>query len=221
MSRRCARRPPRCVHPRVPDERAVHKEGIDPVRRHECHVVNVPLPTTTPSASAEQARWLAEEIQPHEAALRGYLRSKFPSIDTDDVVQESYLKILKARTTGRLSSAKAFLFAVARNTAINVFRRRQFYSDTTVNELPAWRVLDGGLDAAESANAQFQLELAIEAIGTLPKRCREVVTLIILDRLGYAEIATRLGLSEATVRVQTAKGIQKIADFIREKGERR
>ena len=87
--------------------------------------------------------------------------------------------------------------------------------------MPAWRVLDGGRDAAESANDQFQLELAIEAIATLPNRCREVVTLIVIDRLGYAEIASRLGLSEATVRVQTAKAIEKIADFIREKGERR
>lgn len=183
--------------------------------------MNVRLPTTPPSASADQACWLADEVQPHEAALRGYLRSKFPSIEADDVVQESYLKLLKARTSGHVISAKAFLFTVARNTAINIFRRRQFYSDATVNELPAWRVLDGGPDAAESANAQFQLELAIEAIGTLPKRCRDVVTLIVADRLGYAEIASRLGLSEATVRVQTAKGIEKIADYIREKGERR
>ena len=184
--------------------------------------VNVPLSTSpASSASADQARWLAEEIQPHEAALRGYLRSKFPSIDTDDVVQESYLKILKSRTSVRVASAKAFLFTVARNTAINIFRRRQFYAETTVNELPSWRVLDGGRDAAESANAQFQLDLAIEAIAALPNRCREVVTLIVVDRLGYAEIAARLGLSEATVRVQTAKGIERIADYIREKGERR
>jgi RNA polymerase sigma factor (sigma-70 family) len=181
----------------------------------------VPLPTTTvPTASADQARWLAEEIQPHEPALRGYLRSRFPSIETDDVVQESYLKILKTHTSDRVASAKGFLFTVARNTALNIFRRRQFYANTPVNELPSWRVLDGGRDAAESANAQFQLDLAIEAIGTLPNRCREVVTLIVVDRLGYAEIASRLGLSEATVRVQTAKGIEKIADYIRKKGER-
>ena len=193
-----------------------------PSRAHEHPVVNVPLPTTTaPSASADQARWLAEEIQPHEAALRGYLRSKFPSIETDDVVQESYLKILKSHTSERVASAKAFFFAVARNTAINIFRRRQFYAETAVNELPPWRVLDGGHDAAESANTQFQFELAIEAIATLPNRCREVVTLIVVDRLGYAEIASRLGLSEATVRGQTAKGIERIADYIREKGERR
>jgi RNA polymerase sigma-70 factor (ECF subfamily) len=161
--------------------------------------VNVPLPTTTaPSTGADQARWLVEEIQPHEVALRGYLRSKFPSIETDDVVQESYLKILKSHTSGRVASARAFLFTVARNTAINIFRRRQFYSETTVNELPAWRVLDGGSDAAETAHDQFQLELAIEAIATLPNRRREVVTLIVIDRLGYAEIASRLGLSEAT-----------------------
>ncbi|MGH7946554.1 MAG: RNA polymerase sigma factor, partial [Opitutaceae bacterium] len=132
------------------------------------------------------------------------------------------LKLLKARTCGRVASAKAFLFTVARNTAINLFRRRQqLYSDTALNELPEWRVLDGGCDAAETTNAHLQLELAIEAIGRLPKRCREVVTLMVVDRLSYAEIASRLGIAEVTVRVHAFTGIERITDYFREKGERR
>ncbi len=52
---------------------------------------------------AEAGRWLTEEVQPHERALRGYLHSQFPSLDADDVVQESYLKLLKAPETGHIN----------------------------------------------------------------------------------------------------------------------
>ena len=39
--------------------------------------------------AAEQRRWFAEEVQPHESELRGYLRRQFPSVEVDDVVQET------------------------------------------------------------------------------------------------------------------------------------
>lgn len=171
------------------------------------------------SPSAEQARWLTEHVQPHEVALRGYLRSRFPSVDADDVVQESYLKLLTARTAGKVAATKAYFFSVARNTALTLLRRRQIYSPIPVNELPDWRVLQSGADAAETANTHLQLELVAAAIARLPARCGEIVTLAALDGLTSAEIAVRLGLVPATVRVQLARGVEKIAAYLRARRE--
>ena len=65
---------------------------------------------------SEQARWFSEEVQPHESSLRSYLRNVFPSLtDIDDLVQESYARLIRAKDAGRISYAKAFLFATARN----------------------------------------------------------------------------------------------------------
>lgn len=174
-----------------------------------------------PAASIEQARWLAEEVQPHEAALRGYLRNSFPSVDVDDVVQESYLKLWKARTAGRIASSKAYFFSIARNTALTLFQRRKLYSDTPVSDLPGWRVLDGRPDASDVTDASQRHELMIEAITRLPPRCREVLRLAVLRGRRNAEIAVELGLAENTVRVHLARGIKKCADFLREQGEAR
>jgi RNA polymerase sigma-70 factor (ECF subfamily) len=167
----------------------------------------------------DHARWFAEEVQPHETALRGYLRSHFPSIETDDVVQESYLKLLKARTAGKVTSTKRYFFSVARNTALTIFRRRRIYSDIPVNELPEWRVLDGGPDAAETTDHHLRIALAVEAIGQLPGRCREICRLAAWERLAPSDIATRLGITESTVHVQLARGIMKCAAYLRECGE--
>jgi RNA polymerase sigma factor (sigma-70 family) len=172
------------------------------------------------SASPDHARWLEKEVQPHEVAVRGYLQHRFPSVDIDDVVQESYLKLLRIHAVSRIASSKAYFFAVARNTARKLFRRRQqLYSDIPVNELPDWRVLDGGPNAADATNSRQRLEIAAAAIDQLPPRCGEIIRLAVVHGLSNAEIARRLSLSEATVRVQMARGIRKCAGFLREKGE--
>lgn len=167
----------------------------------------------------DHAQWFAEAVQPHEPALRRYLRNQFPSIEADDVVQESYLKLLKARTAGKVTSTKAYFFSVARNTALTLFRRRRIYSEVPVNELPEWRVLDGGADAAESTNHQLRIALAVKAIGQLPGRCQEICRLVAWERLAPSDIAARLGIAESTVHVQLARGIMKCAAYLRERGE--
>lgn len=135
-------------------------------------------------------------------------------------MQESYLKLMRARVPGEIASTKAYFFAVARNTALTIFRRQKIYSETPVTDLPVWRVLDGGRNGAETTNDRQQFDLVIEVIGRLPRRCREIVNLAAVEGLCTAEIAARLSLSEATVRVQMARGILRISDYLAEKGEK-
>jgi RNA polymerase sigma-70 factor (ECF subfamily) len=170
---------------------------------------------------AERARWFAEEVHQHEAALRGYLHNTFPSLDVDDVVQESYLKLLRARTAGHIASTKSYLFAVARNTALTLFHRRRIFSPTPVNELPDSLVLMGEPDAAQTLAASERFDLMCQAIAQLPERCRAVMCLAALRGFSNAEIATTLGLAENTVRVHLARGIRQCARYLREQGEGR
>ena len=175
-------------------------------------------PSSDQASVTDHARWLTDEVRPHESALRGYLRNHFPSIEADDVVQESYLKLMKARATGKIASAKAFFFTVARNTALTFFRRQRIYSETPVCELPTWRVLDGTRDSVDAVNDRQQFDVVIEVIDKLPRRCREIVTLAAVEGLSNAEIAARLDLCEVTVRVQMARGIVRIAEYLAKRG---
>lgn len=156
---------------------------------------------------------------PHEPALRGYLRNQFPSVDHDDVVQESYLKLLRARSIARIVSTKSYLFSIARNTARTIFRRKQIYSTSAFHELPESSTAHEARTAADFAQDQQQQELVAAAIDALPPRCREIIALSVLDGLTSAEIADRLGIAESTVRVQLARGVKKCAAFLQEEGE--
>ncbi len=191
-------------------------------RLRRCPIATLHVNPTVPGKPviARQENWLADEVRLHEPAVRGYLRRQFPSVEADDVVQESYLRLLKFQAGGKIASAKAYFFSVARNTARRFLRRRrQIFSESPVNSLPELRVLDGGPDAAELANARQRIELVAAAVDRLPARCRAILRCAIVDGLSTAEIAARLALSEATVRVQLARGVKKCADYLRARGE--
>ncbi|MGH7944160.1 MAG: hypothetical protein ACREF9_04025, partial [Opitutaceae bacterium] len=61
-----------------------------------------------PPSPGEAARWFTEQVQPHEIQLRNYLRVAFPTVrDVEDVVQESFLRIWKARAVHPITQTKA------------------------------------------------------------------------------------------------------------------
>lgn len=167
----------------------------------------------------DQARWFAEEVHPHESALRAYLHSNFPGMqDVDDVVHDAYLNLLRARPVGKIASVKAYLFTTARNAALKVFRKRRIISDIPVNELPEWRVFDGGQNVIESANVHFQDALIAEAAAQLPDRCREIFMLRVARGLSHADIAAHFGICEGTVRVQVARSLARCVQYLRDHG---
>lgn len=88
-----------------------------------------PLPalsrTLSPS-NGSLSKWFSEEVHPHDAQLKAYLRASFPTVrDVEDVVQDSYLRVWRARAAQPIHSAKAFLFAVAHRLALDLPRRER------------------------------------------------------------------------------------------------
>lgn len=179
------------------------------------------LPASEASEAQDELAWFKSEVQPHEAALRQFLRPRVGrAADLDDVVQESFIKVLRARSVGPIRSAKAFLFTVARNTAHNIFRKQKIFAPVPVDELPEWRVLDGEQDVSRAVNHRLQQELLAGVVAELPDRCREIFLRRVSDGLSYAEIARDLGVSESTVRTQMARALTKCAEALEERGVR-
>lgn len=176
-------------------------------------------PPPDPDSSAERADWFAREVEPHEPALRAWLRMHYPRLcDVDDVLQECYLNLLRRRAGGRIVYAKAYLFTAARHAALKVFRKNRIYTKTAVGELPESSLLDADADVVDDVNVHEEDALVVEAIDRLPARCREIVLLRAVHGRSYAEIAAKLELSEPTVRVQVARGIKKCRQFLRDFG---
>ena len=174
-----------------------------------------------PPRATEQARWFGEEVHRHESSLRAYLRGSFPSVrDIDDVVQESFLRVWRARLTQPVRSARAFLFKVARHHALDQVRRNAIAPVETVRDLAALPVIDDERDVVAALSRREKIRLLAAAIDRLPPRCREIVVLRKLECLPQKQVATRLGLAEKTVEAQVARGIELCEAYLRRHGVR-
>jgi RNA polymerase sigma-70 factor (ECF subfamily) len=167
------------------------------------------------------SRWFREQIQPHEPLLRSWLRSRFPEEpDCDDIIQEAYMRVLKAAEIGEVLSPKAFLFATARNLALTSLRRKKIFFAEPLVETDELCVSDNATPTPESVALNQEIALLTEAIQALPERCRQVFTLRKLFGLSQREIAAQLGISECTVSAQLVIGLQKCTEFFAQKGFR-
>ena len=167
----------------------------------------------------EQAKWFADEVHPHDAQLKAYLRGAFPSVhDVDDLVQESYLRIWRVRAEGPIRSARAFLFTVARRLAIDGTRRQIASPVEAVEDLARLPVHDESADVVGEVEQRERVLVLGEAIGQLPGRCREVFLLHKIQGLSRRETGERLGLTEKTIEVQTARAMDRCGQYLRRRG---
>ena len=168
--------------------------------------------TSEPTA----ARWFSEDVRPHEPALRAYLHGRFSALsrDIDDIVQETYARLLRARETGKASLTRAYLFVVARNVALDLIRRHQVVSIDALADIERLSVVEDSPSAAETISHEQELELLADAIRALPPRCAEIVRLRRIEEYSHREIAQKLGIAESTVNAQLAIGLMRCRQYL-------
>ena len=161
--------------------------------------------------------WFSAHVQPHDAALRAWLRTRFPALgDVDDVVQETYSRVLqlRARDPLREHTVKPLLFTTARNLVLDQLRRRQIVPMETLPDHDTLTFADDSPGIGEAVSRRQELALLAEAIQSLPERCRQILTLRKIYGIPQREIARQLGISEHTVEAQVGIGVRRCADYL-------
>lgn len=174
---------------------------------------------TDPESKTDQARWFAEEVQPHAASLKSFISRTYPAVrDVEDVVQESFLRVWKASLAKPIAFGKSFLFRVARHVAIDSLRKARNFSDNVVEEISPVAVIGGGPTAPERAELEEKIHRLAEALAQLPELSRQVVILRKFDGLSQKETAIRLGISEGAVEHHVSRGLRRCENYLRKKG---
>jgi len=178
-------------------------------------------PCVAPNLDSTSERWFQEQVQPHGSLLKSYLKGAFPSVrDIDDVVQESYLRIWKAKAAQPIASAKAFLFKVARHIAVDLVRRNRRSLVDSVSNFDSLNVIEDRATADASVRLQEKINLLTDAFASLPARRREIIVLRKLKRLPQKEVAEMLGISERTVENLLFRGIKQCQAYLHARGLR-
>ncbi len=168
---------------------------------------------------ANHVAWFVREVQPHDRSLRAYLRKSLPCrADADDIAQETYFRLLRAKAHDRIRATKPLLFAIARNAVRDFFSIRSRTEHVEITETTVLPVLLEEQDTVETLCHAQELALLTEAIHALPERQRDVILLRKIKGYSQKEIARILGIAEHTVENLAVKGARRCADYLRARG---
>lgn len=169
-------------------------------------------------ASLQLIGWVGRHILPLEARLRSWLRSAFPGIDVDEVVQETYCRISALDSVAHIADPRGYFFQTARNVVLQQIRRTRVVSIEAASGLVEFDHAMAEEDASPERIVAGRRALArVEAlIAALPDRCRQIFQLRKIDGISQREIATRLGVTETIVENEVARGLRRILDAMSE-----
>jgi len=129
--------------------------------------------------------------------------------DADDLVQETYLRALKAFDTfTRGTNAKAWLFTIARRLNIDRFRRARIRPQPLAEEAVEDTSLSPAAPETEEVMGWEQLspEVVRRAIESVPEPFRLAVVLRDLEGLSYQQVAEVLDIPSGTVMSRLHRG---------------
>ena len=144
--------------------------------------------------------------QTHHRWLRGWLGARVGCRENAaDLVQDTFMRLLKARQVSPLKEPRAYLSSIARGLMIDQFRRRAL--EKAYLESLACLPEQAAPSEEQRLLILDTLERLDRALHTLTPRARQAFLLAQLDGLTLPQIALRLGVSRATVERDLAKAL--------------
>jgi RNA polymerase sigma-70 factor (ECF subfamily) len=125
--------------------------------------------------------------------------------EAEDIASETFVRVWRARDGLRVSTVKAYLFAIARNLYREGRRRHR-----RPEEVPAGLV-DPNPGPAAQAEGRAELATVLRALQSLPEADRAALLMRGQDGMPYEEIAAALHLSVAAVKVKVHRGRLRLA----------
>lgn len=131
------------------------------------------------------------------------------SADAEDITQESFLKAWKnINKYDNSRSFKTWLLSIARNTAIDLFRKKKPYTFTEIDSFSSAeddanfeeKIADTELLPEEVFSRKEISNEVQEALNKIPVNAKEVVILHLNEDMTFEEIAETLGEPMNTVK---------------------
>lgn len=150
------------------------------------------------AAHQASGNWLEEILLRYEKPLLKHVHGFCHDRELSrDVVQETFLRLIRARENGMPENLAAWLFTVSRNVVCDHLRRQgmvRFGHDADLDEAAA-----GGLSPDDQLD-QGERERHLAAwVEELPEREKELVRLKFQVGLSYREIERITGISQGNI----------------------
>lgn len=132
--------------------------------------------------------------------LRNYLTRFVGGDEAEDIAQEAFTRVYAVG--GDVRSPNGLLYLTARNLLIDRSRKRARAGQVLIESDFAEQVADQTASPEEQVELRERLDRAAAMLERMPRKCREVFLLQVIDGYTYAEIAGQLGISVVGVKKQ-------------------
>jgi len=141
-------------------------------------------------------------ILPYIPNLRRYARALVGDRDgADDLVQDTLERAVRKFHLWRPGDLRAWLFSIMHNVFVNQLKARRVASDVEID--------DSFAAPASSVNGLDLRDLQ-RALGSLAPEQREVVLLVALEDMSYADVSRALGIPMGTVMSRLSRGRERL-----------
>ena len=179
------------------------------------------------ASGTENARW-AEFVRIYEEPMRAFLAARFPSVEADDVLQETMIALMRVMpdyhyTPDGNGHFRNYLVGILKHKAEDAIRRQSRESDRrerirkSAADAPRRAQAPGEADEEESwrlaaMNAALEQLLSDESINA---RSREVFRHVALLHEPPAEVAAAFGISRANVDQIKRRLVLRLSELVK------
>src|SRR5215467_2712333 len=162
------------------------------------------------------ARAFEELVLPHLDAAYNYARwlTKNDS-EAEEVVQDACVRAVRFFSSRRDGDARAWLFAIVRNTWYSRVSRRASVAEATRLETKRDERPDEALDPEARLLQQHAVAKVHAALEQLPSDFREVIVLREIEGLSYKEIAAVVCVPIGTVMSRLARARERLLALLK------
>jgi RNA polymerase sigma factor (sigma-70 family) len=155
-----------------------------------------------------RAAWLSRHVLPHEPALRGWLmRRRVPGVEVDDVLQETYARLIMRDDLEGVRDPRAYAYQAAWSVLMTHVRRSKVVSIQTMAHIDQLGLPADDISPETQVADREELQRLAVAIAALPGKIQEVFRLRRVEGLPQKDVAARLGLAESTVEKHMRRGL--------------
>ncbi len=152
-----------------------------------------------PAVRPGSLRCPGEVFVRHARELRQFLRGRRGAHDAEDLVQESFVRLIETGRIQTVHNPRAWLYRTSANLASDAADHRRVRHAVHVEGTDVEAVPDRCADPARIADARQQATKVWSALQTLPQPCRQAFLFNRFDGLSQREIAVQMGISKKTV----------------------
>ena len=174
--------------------------------------------------------FLADLVAQHGAPLEKFLARKLNSPeDAAEVAQDAFFRLHRMADPQNLDNARAFLFQVANNLAIDQLRRRTLhfrFLNAEKNMVSDGEPLDINAIAAspeQIISAQEKLAAIYQAVDELPFKVKQAFLLHRKRGLSYKDIAQQMDVSVSSVEKYILQALKhcrsRLATYYEDEGQ--